>query len=181
MHPLIRDLPQWRLIPAAHRVTILDPAGTVVCETSDLGAIFNALGPPTPVTERIAAEALSWLGSPIPHQDADPPWAYICSPFSAPTAARQAQHVTWARAMARLAWQHGFWPVAPHLYAPQFLDDADPAERTQGLAWGFAQLALCPIVYVLDVEPSAGMRAELQRLTPRQIITLVPPSSVFAE
>lgn len=60
-------------------------------------------------------------------------------------------------------------------YAPQFLDDTDPDERAQGIAWGLAQLKDCAVVYVLDVPPSAGMRQELDRLSPQQVVNVVPP------
>jgi len=176
MHPMLLTLPQWRLTPTPIGLGGLNPAWTVAFCSIDLGEILEALGPTTPLTERIAACAAGWLGIPPATANvSDRPPAYICSPFAAPTPAEQAHHVRWAQALARLAWDHGFWPVAPHLYAPQFLDDADPAERAQGLAWGLAQLKACAVVYVLDVPPSAGMRQELDQLSPQQVVNVVPP------
>ncbi|AEW04171.1 hypothetical protein Sulac_0658 [Sulfobacillus acidophilus DSM 10332] len=90
------------------------------------------------------------------------PWAYICSPFRADTPEQQARHVAWARQMARQAWDDGYWPIVPHLYAPQFLDDADPVERAWGLQWGLDLLDRCVVMYVwAGGPPSAGMAAEI--------------------
>jgi len=176
MQPMLLGLPQWRLTPTPIGLSGLNPASTVAFCSTDLGEILDALGPATTATEWVATCASGWLGvSPATGASGpDRPPAYICSPFAASTPAKQAQHVLWARALARLAWEHGFWPVAPHLYAPQFLDDTDPAERAQGLAWGLQQLAACPVVYVLDVPPSPGMRQELDRLSPQQVVNVVP-------
>lgn len=174
MHPMLLTLPHWRLTPTPRGIAGLDPAGTVAFCSTDLGEIVDALGPPTPVTEHVAACAAGWLGLSASAAGPDRPQAYICSPFAASTPDEPARPILLARALARLAWDHGFWPVAPHLYAPQFLDDTDPAERAHGLAWGLAQLAHCPVIYVLDTPPSAGMREELAHLAPHQVVNVVP-------
>lgn len=115
MHPMLLTLPRWRLTPTPIGIGGLDPAGTVAFCSIDLGEILDTLGPTTPLTERIAACAAGWLGFPpsTGAPDPDRPHAYICSPFAAPTPDVQAHHMRWARALARLAWDHGFWPVAP--------------------------------------------------------------------
>jgi hypothetical protein len=180
MHPMLLTLRQWRLTPTPIGIRGWDPVGTAAFCSTDLGDILDALGPPTAITERVGACAAGWLGLAETPPMATRPRAYICSPFAADTPAQQARHLAWARALARLAWDHGFWPVAPHLYAPQFLDDTDPAERAQGLAWGLAQLRDCAVVYVLDVSPSPGMRQELAALTPAQVVQIVPPTRLHA-
>ena len=91
------------------------------------------------------------------------PWAYGCSPFAAPSPERMAQHVRWAQALSRQIWADGFWPILPHLYTPQFLDDTDPADRAVGLRWGLDLLERCVLMYVCDVPPSTGMQGELAR------------------
>ncbi len=93
------------------------------------------------------------------------PWAYVCSPYAARPGETVAQHVLWAQQMARLVYREGFWPIVPHLYAPQFLDDGVPAERAEGLAWGLWLLGLCERVYVFapDGVLSHGMQGELAR------------------
>lgn len=94
------------------------------------------------------------------------PLAYICSPY-APRGPGQGitEHVALAQRLSRLAWEDGYWPCAPHLYAPQFLDDADPQERQLGLAWGLSWLERCAVIYVACPypEPTPGMRGELAR------------------
>lgn len=94
------------------------------------------------------------------------PWAYICSPYAAQGPDRPVSlHVAWAQRLARLVYHEGFWPIAPHLYAPQFLDDTHPGDRLTGLLWGLDLLPHCVRVYVFSPNgvPSAGMAGELQR------------------
>lgn len=100
----------------------------------------------------------------------DRPWAYVCSPYAPRWEESVARHVHWAQTIARLAYSEGFWPVVPHLYAPQFLDDTNPQDRQVGTTWGLALLRRCVMVYVLDVPPSSGMRQELAAITPAQCI-----------
>lgn len=91
------------------------------------------------------------------------PWVYGCSPFAASTPEQLDLHLRWARALAKQIWLDGFWPVLPHLYGPQFLEDTNPADRAIGLAWGLDLLDRCVALYVCDVTPSAGMQRELTR------------------
>lgn len=93
------------------------------------------------------------------------PWAYVCSPYAARGHETVQQHVRWAQQIARLVYREGFWPIVPHLYAPQFLDDRVPAERAEGLTWGLWLLGLCERIYAFapDGIPSLGMRGELAR------------------
>ena len=86
---------------------------------------------------------------------------YICSPLRADTPEGQAKNEALARKMCAIAWEAGFFPIAPHLYIPQFAPDSDPRLREQGLAAGIALLRECSRVFVLDVEPSQGMRGEI--------------------
>lgn len=90
------------------------------------------------------------------------PWAYGCSPYAAPTLEGIQQHVALAQLLARQIYADGYWPIVPHLYAPQWLDDADPEQRAVGLHWGLSLLARCRVVYVYGGQaPSSGMRLEL--------------------
>lgn len=89
--------------------------------------------------------------------------AFGCSPW-APDGGRTVEdHRRLALALARWILGQGYWPCLPHLYAPQFLDDADADERALGLAWGRAWLRDCRVVFWTHPEgrPSAGMREEL--------------------
>jgi hypothetical protein len=171
----IPTIPCWQLIPDGPTIHGTDPTGRLRFATQDFDTVLQSLGDATPEWERVAVCAGAWLGiHPATIPVARRLWAYVCSPFAAPTAAQQQQHRIWAQQLARLAWSHGFWPIVPHLYAPQFLDDTDPAERTLGLAWGVQQLAQCSLVYVLAVPPSPGMQAELAALTPDHVVCHVP-------
>lgn len=90
------------------------------------------------------------------------PVAYVCSPYAPRDGETVDQHLLWARALARLAWDDGYWPVAPHLYLTQILTDADPAERAAGLTIGLALVRQAVVLYAYPVDnPSAGMMQEL--------------------
>jgi len=51
--------------------------------------------------------------------------AYISSPFRGDTYTNTEK----ARKYSRIAYEHGYTPIAPHLLLPQFMDDNVPAER----------------------------------------------------
>ena len=83
---------------------------------------------------------------------------YICSPYSGEVA----RNVAAARRYCRLAVDRGCMPLAPHLLFPQFLNDAIPAERRQGLLLGMTLMSLCAEVWVFGLAVSAGMEAEIE-------------------
>ncbi len=90
------------------------------------------------------------------------PWAYGCSPYAAPTPDGIQHNVTLAQTLARHIWDDGYWPILPHLYAPQFLPDEVPETRQIGLEWGLALLARCQVIYVYrGAPPSPGMQLEI--------------------
>ena len=64
---------------------------------------------------------------------------YICSPYAGDVAANTKA----ARRYSRFAVETGYIPIAPHLLFPQFLNDADPAERELGLFFGNALMSKC--------------------------------------
>lgn len=143
----------WRVVRTAAGVHVVDPQGVWSAPLAE--ASLSAGLPPG-----IAALARRVLGS--PPADGARPLVYVCSPYAARAGETVAQHTLWARALARLAYDEGGWPVVPHLAAPLWLDDTNPAERAVGLAWGLQQLAACTAVYVFPADdPSPGMRAEL--------------------
>lgn len=53
------------------------------------------------------------------------PIAYISSPFKGDTYTNTEK----GRKYSRIAYEHGYTPIAPHLLFPQFMDDSVPAER----------------------------------------------------
>lgn len=87
------------------------------------------------------------------------PIAYICSPYAGDTES----NIKAAQKYSRFAVNKGYIPIAPHLLFPQFLNDADPAERKLGLFFGNALLSKCSEVWVFGERISAGMEAEIKR------------------
>lgn len=88
------------------------------------------------------------------------PLVYICSRYSGDVD----RNTQAAREYCRFAVKQNAIPVAPHLLYPQFLDDANPAERSLGLYFAKILMDKCDEVWIFsDGEYSAGMRAELER------------------
>ena len=87
------------------------------------------------------------------------PVVYICSPLSGDVEGNQEK----AARYCRFAVDTGYIPIAPHLLFPQFLNDADPAERELGLFFGNALMSKCSEVWVFGSRISAGMKAEINR------------------
>jgi len=91
------------------------------------------------------------------------PWVYICSPYTGDTE----RNTERAQGHARFAFSQGYYPCAPHLYFPQFLDDNDPVQRNLGLSYALEWLAKCEEIWVFGDKISEGMKgeiAEAQRL-----------------
>ena len=87
------------------------------------------------------------------------PIVYICSPYAGDTES----NIKAAQKYSRFAVNKGYIPIAPHLLFPQFLNDADPAERKLGLFFGNALMSKCSEVWVFGERISAGMEAEIKR------------------
>ena len=87
------------------------------------------------------------------------PIVYICSPYAGDIDGNTAA----ARRYCRYAVDGGYIPIAPHLLFPQFLNDANPAERQLGLYCGNALMSRCAEVWVFGDIISAGMEAEIKR------------------
>ena len=87
------------------------------------------------------------------------PIVYICSPYAGDIDGNTAA----ARRYCRYAVDDGYIPIAPHLLFPQFMNDADPAERKLGLYCGNALMSRCAEVWVFGDIISAGMEAEIKR------------------
>ena len=81
---------------------------------------------------------------------------FICSPYAGDTV----RNILSAQSYCRKAVAEGHFPLAPHLYFPQFLDDTDPEERTKGIGLGLFWLALCDEMWVFGT-PSTGMKTEI--------------------
>ena len=116
---------------------------------------YNSEGYPDPT----AHDALTAIEQEHRALRAFRPIVYICSPYSADVAATTKA----ARRYSRFAVETGYIPIAPHLLFPQFLNDADPAERELGLFFGNALMSKCSEVWVFGSRISAGMKAEINR------------------
>ncbi len=82
---------------------------------------------------------------------------YVCSPYRSDVEANVARAVALCREIAL----RGDAPLAPHLYLPRVLDDADPPEREVGIAVALAWLAVSDEVLVVGCVTD-GMRSEIQ-------------------
>lgn len=85
---------------------------------------------------------------------------FVASPWRAEVAAGRAANRARALAACREAVCAGHAPFASHLLFPQFLDDADPAERAAGMRAGLAFVAACEEVWVYG-PVTEGMAAEI--------------------
>lgn len=87
------------------------------------------------------------------------PLVYICSPLSG--AVRQNQKN--ARRYCRFAVDSGTIPLAPHLYFPQFMCEANPAERNLALFMDIVLLSKCSELWVFGETISKGMSIEIEK------------------
>lgn len=87
---------------------------------------------------------------------------YICSRFKG-SSVSVTKHIQLARIFCRMAWDKGFFPIAPHLYLPQFLDDGNKTERGAALKLGLKALEVCAEIWVFGKTISKGMKAEIER------------------
>ena len=94
---------------------------------------YNSEGYPDPT----AHDALTAIEQEHRALRAFRPIVYICSPYAGDVAA----NIEAARRYSRFAVETGYIPIAPHLLFPQFLNDADPAERELGLFFGNALMS----------------------------------------
>ena len=83
---------------------------------------------------------------------------YICSPYAGDVQ----ENLHRARMYSRFAAFHNAIPVTPHLLYPQFLQDADSAERQIGIECGMTLLSLCDELWVFGDRISKGMAAEIE-------------------
>lgn len=86
------------------------------------------------------------------------PKAYICSPYTGDIET----NIVRARAMCFIAARQGYNPFAPHLYYTQFLDDALPAQRKQGIQFGLEEIRQSERIFIADGLCSTGMAAEIK-------------------
>ena len=87
------------------------------------------------------------------------PIVYICSPYAGNVTA----NVENARRYSRFAVDAGYIPIAPHLYFPRFMNDANPRERDLALFMDIVLLTKCAQLWVFGGTISKGMSIEIEK------------------
>ena len=87
------------------------------------------------------------------------PIVYICSPYAGDVAANTKA----ARRYSRFAVETGYIPIAPHLYFPRFMNDANPRERDLALFMDIVLLTKCAQLWVFGKTISRGMSIEIEK------------------
>ena len=83
---------------------------------------------------------------------------FVCSPFK-----NNPNSIRMTKQYCRKLALEGDLPVAPHLYLPQFLNDADRKERDIGMKYGRRLMTLCTRIDVLEDEGiSDGMKGDIE-------------------
>ncbi len=99
------------------------------------------------------------------------PLVFICSPFSGD----EQTNIEKARRYCRFAVEQGCVPFAPHLFFPQFMNDAMPEEREIGIFMGIIMLTKCAELWVFSRRPdgseriSKGMAQEIRKAEARSM------------
>ncbi len=66
-----------------------------------------------------------------------------------------------ARFACRYATEHGYMPLAPHLYFTEFMDESDPKDREEGIRYGLKWLEACEEIWVIERRITDGMKREI--------------------
>jgi len=82
---------------------------------------------------------------------------YIASPYRGNEALNKMN----AKRYCHYAVQKGKFPIAPHIWMPQFLDDDNAAERSLAINAGLFFLQQCTEVWVFGNTVTEGMKGEL--------------------
>lgn len=100
--------------------------------------------------------------------DAFRPLVYVCSPFSGDVE----RNTEKARKYSRFALEHMTIPLTPHLLYPQFMNDADPAERYLAChKINYVLIGKCRELWVFGGRISRGMEHEIS-LAKRRNMTI---------
>ena len=87
------------------------------------------------------------------------PIVYVCSPYSGDIDA----NILNARRYCRFAVDSSCIPIAPHLLFPQFMNDADEAERDLALFMDIVLLSKCAELWVFGEKITSGMSIEIEK------------------
>ena len=94
------------------------------------------------------------------------PKVFVCSPF----AGAVEENIQRARVYCRFALDGGYLPFAPHLFFPQFMDDAKSAERELAIRLGKVFLDDCKEIWVFGPYISSGMSEEIKRARQKGLV-----------
>ena len=83
---------------------------------------------------------------------------YVCSPYRGEVE----KNVKYGQAICRELVLKGDFPIAPHLYLTQFLDDNNETERELAFTINFKLLDQCDHLLVCGKKISSGMKAEIE-------------------
>ena len=83
---------------------------------------------------------------------------FVCSPYSGDTET----HISNTRRYCRFVFDRGAVPFAPHLYFPQFMDEADAEQRNVSMGAGLVVLAEADELWVFGDKLTDEMRLELE-------------------
>lgn len=89
---------------------------------------------------------------------------YVCSPLRGDIQGNMKK----AASYCRFAVENGVFPIAPHIYCTQFLDDNIPQEREVGLKMGLELLEDCEELWYFG-SPSEGMKGEIAKAKSMEI------------
>jgi len=95
----------------------------------------------------------------------EPLRVYICSPYRGDTETNTVN----ALCYCRFAVEQNCFPIAPHCYLPQFMDDNKSAERELALSFGLRLLRGCRELWIFGDNISEGMRREIDLAKQRNI------------
>ena len=82
---------------------------------------------------------------------------YICSPLRGDIEG----NIERAKSYCKQAITEGCFPIAPHIYFTQFMDDTIPRERELAMTMGIELLDMCDELWIYGDTISEGMRAEI--------------------
>lgn len=99
--------------------------------------------------------------------------AYICSPYRG-NAYQRIRNIIYARHITRVALELGYTPIVTHLYLPQILNDAIPAQRRRGLKSGKNILNICGTIIIgAKYGISEGMATEIEASAGKNTIIII--------
>lgn len=88
---------------------------------------------------------------------------YICSNILSKSYVTRKKNLQMTRIYCRLVWEKGYFPIAPHLYLKQFLDDEDKNERKEAMRIDLQVLEQCAEMWVFGKVISWGMQEEIEQ------------------